>query len=101
MDTSVQNVQVTTEIQREVVERPFIRLPVAVVGNAKAKSQPAEVDVRLVCPTEIVRALRPEQIVPRVTVRSASPTGSESLPIEISVDKCEAHITPKTVVVRW
>lgn len=101
MDTSVQSVQVSTEIHREVVERAFIKLPVAVVGNAKAKSQPAEVDVRLVCPTEIVRALRPEQLVPHVTVRATTPSGSESAPVDLSVDKCEAHITPKTVVVRW
>ena len=53
------------------------------------------------CPTDIVRALRPEQIVPHVTLRSTAPSGSESLPVEIEVDKCEAHITPKTVVVRW
>jgi YbbR domain-containing protein len=101
MDTSAQSVQVTTEIHREVVERSFVKLPVAVVGTAKAKSQPAEVDVRFVCPTEIVRALRPEQIVPHVTVHSTAPSGSESLPVEVSVDRCDAHITPATVVVRW
>jgi YbbR domain-containing protein len=101
MDTSVQSVQVAAEIAREVVERPFQKVAIAVVGNPKAKSQPAEVDVRLVCPTDIVRALRPEQIVPHVTVRSTAASGSESLPVEIEVDKCEAHITPKTVVVRW
>lgn len=101
MDTSTQSVQVATEIHREVVERPFVKLPIAVVGMAKAKTQPGEVDVRLVCPTEIVRALRPEQIVPHVNVRSNAPSGSESLPVEVVVDKCEAHITPKTVVVRW
>ncbi|MBK6695215.1 MAG: YbbR-like domain-containing protein [Myxococcales bacterium] len=101
MDTSSQSVQVTTEIAREVVERSFVKLPVAVVGNPKAKVQPAEVDVRLVCPTDIVRALRPEQIVPHVTLRPTTPNGSESLPIEVSVDKCEPHITPRTVVVRW
>lgn len=101
METSAQSVSVTTEIHRELVERAFQKLPVAVVGNPKAKSQPVEVDVRLVCPTEIVRALRPEQIVPHVTVRSTAPSGSESAPVEVDVDKCEAHITPRTVVVRW
>ena len=70
-------------------------------GQPKAKTQPAEVDVRLTCPPEIVRALRPEQVVPQVEVTSKDPSGSESLPVEVSVDKCEAHVTPATVIVKW
>ena len=89
------------EIGREVVERPFTRVVVAVLGHAGAKSQPAEVDVRLACPPEIVRALRPEQIVPRVQVASTLEHGSDVLPIELSVDQCEIHTTPPSVIVRW
>ncbi len=98
-DTS--NVLVTTEITREEVERPFPKLAVVVVGQPKAKTQPAEVDVRLVCPPEILRALRPEQVVPRVEERSTAATGSESLPVIVEVDKCEAHVMPAAVIVRW
>jgi YbbR domain-containing protein len=94
-------VKVTTEIMREIVERPFTRLAVAVVGPPKAKTQPAEVDVRLVCPPEILRALRAEQVVPKVEVKSKDASGSVSLPVEVSVDKCEAHVTPGSVIVRW
>ena len=94
-------VKVTTQIMREVVERPFIKLPVIVVGPAKAKTLPAEVDVRLVCPPEVVRALRPEQVVPHVEETLGSPSGSESLPVIVQVDKCEAHVTPSSVIVRW
>ncbi len=98
----VPSVKVALEITREIVERPFTKLAVAVVGPAKGgKTQPAEVDVRLVCPPEVLRALRPEQVVPRVEVRSKEPTGSATLAVEVSVDKCEAHITPSTVVARW
>lgn len=97
----VPSVKVTLEITREIVERPFTRLAVAVVGPPKGKTQPAEVDVRLVCPPEVLRALRPEQVVPRVEVPSHETTGSANLPVIVSVDKCEAHITPNTVVVRW
>ncbi len=97
----VSSVKVTIEITREIVERPFTKLAIAVVGPAKGKTQPAEVDVRLVCPPEVLRALRPEQVVPRVEVKSHEPTGSATLPVEVSVDKCEAHITPSMVVVRW
>jgi len=94
-------VKVTTLVMREVVERPFIKLPVIVVGPPKAKTLPAEVDVRLVCPPEVVRALRPEQLVPHVDEKSTTPSGSESLPVIVQVDKCEAHITPSSVIVRW
>jgi hypothetical protein len=95
------SVTVTTEVTREMVERPFIKLPVVVVGQGKAKTLPAEVDVRLVCPPEILRALRPEQVVPRVEEPSTEKTGSEALPVIVQVDRCEVHVTPATVVVRW
>jgi hypothetical protein len=95
------SVTVTTEITREMVERPFIKLPVIVVGQPKAKTLPAEVDVRLVCPPEILRALRPEQVVPRVDEKTTAPSGSESAPVIVQVDQCEAHVTPSTVIVRW
>jgi hypothetical protein len=95
------SVTVTAEITREMVERPFIKLPVAVVGQTKAKTLPAEVDVRLVCPPEILRALRPEQVVPRVAESSTDKSGSEALPVTVQVDGCEVHVTPSTVVVRW
>ncbi len=100
-DPGTQSVVVTTEITREVVERPFVKIPLAVVGHPKAKAQPTEVDVRLVCPPEILRALRSEQVVPRVTVKSTAASGSESLPVEVAVDGCEAHVTPSSVIVRW
>jgi len=101
VDSATQSVLITTEITREVVERPFVKLAVAVVGVPKGKTQPQEVDVRLLCPPEILRALRPEQVVPKTTVKSTAPSGSESLPVEVAVDGCEAHSTPSTVVVRW
>ncbi|WP_394843054.1 YbbR-like domain-containing protein [Pendulispora brunnea] len=100
-DLATQSVLVTAEITREVVERPFVKIPVAVVGQAKGKSQPNEVDVRLVCPPEILRALRPEQVVPKATVHSTAASGSESVAIEVGVEGCEAHTTPSSVVVRW
>ena len=96
-----QSVIVTAEITREVAERVFQKLPVAVVGQPKGKAQPAEVDVRLVCPPEIVRSLRPEQIVPQVEVTSKEPSGSMSLPVAVRMDKCDAYITPREVVARW
>jgi len=88
-------------VGREVAERPFTRVPVAVLGRSPAKVQPAEIDVRLSCPPEIVRALRPEQIVPRVQVSSGADHGSDVLPVQLVIDQCEVHLTPQSVIVRW
>ena len=67
-----------------------------------ARTNPAEVDVRLTCPPEILRALRPEQVVPQVEVLSKEPTGVLAhVPVEVSVDKCNALITPDKVIVKW
>jgi hypothetical protein len=95
------SVKVSAEIARELVERPFPKLPVVVVGQPKARTYPAEVDVRLTCPPEILRALRPEQVVPQAEVKSKDPSGSVSLPVAVSFDKCNALVTPATVVVKW
>lgn len=95
------SVIVTADITREVSERVFQKIPVAVVGQPKGKTQPPEVDVRLVCPPEIVRNLRQEQLVPTVEVTSKDPAGSESLPVQVHMDKCDAYITPREVVARW
>ena len=97
----VPNVTASVEIGREVAERPFQKVPVAVLGHQNAKAQPAEVDVRLACPPEVVRALRPEQIVPRVQVAAGTDHGSDALPVQLSIDQCQVHITPPTVIVRW
>lgn len=94
-------VVVTAEITREVAERVFQKLPVAIVGIPKGKSTPPDVDVRLVCPPDIVRSLRPEQIVPQVEVTSKDPAGSASLPVRVRIDKCDAYVIPKEVVVHW
>jgi YbbR domain-containing protein len=94
-------VVVTSEITREVAERVFQKLPVIITGIPKGKSTPAEVDVRLVCPPDIVRSLRPEQIVPQVEVTSKDPSGSASLPVQVRIDKCDAYTIPREVVARW
>ncbi len=92
---------VTAEIAREVAEASFKKLEVAVVGPPKGKTIPAQVDVRLVCPPDIVRSLRPEQIVPQVEVTSKEPSGSISYPVTVRIDKCDAYPQPREVVVKW
>jgi YbbR domain-containing protein len=97
----VPSVTVTVDIAREMTERPFTKIPVAVVGPGKAKTQPAEVDVRLTCPPDLARALRTEQIVPRVEVETKDEHGIAHAPVLFNVDGCEAVVTPKSVIVRW
>jgi YbbR domain-containing protein len=97
----VPSVAASVEIAREESERPFTRVPIALLGHTGAKAQPAEVDVRLSCPPEVVRALRPEQIVPRVQVASSADHGTEALPVALSIDQCDVHMTPPNVIVRW
>ncbi len=94
-------VAATVEIGREVVERPFTKIPVAVLGHVGGKAQPTDVDVRMSCPPEVVRALRPEQVVPRVQVMSTADHGTDAFPVELSIDQCDVHVTPPTVIVRW
>ena len=96
-----QSVSATVDVGREVAERLFPRMPLEVVGRAGARAHPADVDVRLTCPPEVVRALRAEQIVPRVQVTSAAEHGSDALSVLLSVDQCDAHVIPSSVVVRW
>jgi hypothetical protein len=96
-----QSVSATVDIGREVAERPFTRVPLEVLGRPGAKAHPAEVDVRLACPPEVVRALRPEQILPRVQVSGSAEHGSDALPVLLTIDQCEVHVTPPNVVVRW
>jgi len=95
------SVIVTAEFTREVSERLFPKIPVVIVGPAKGKTTPAEVDVRIVCPPDIVRSLRPEQIVPQAEVTSKEPAGSQTANVNVRLDKCEAYTTPREVVARW
>jgi hypothetical protein len=89
------------DVAREVVERSFTRVGVVVIGRANAKAQPAEVDVRVSCPPEVVLALRPELVVPRVQVTSTADHGSDAIPVLLSIDQCTVHVTPPSVIVRW
>ena len=61
--------------------------------------------IRVEGPPEIVRALRPEQIVPTVDLHSnglngATP-GSAKLPVTVELEGCRASAQPLVVVVRW
>jgi hypothetical protein len=97
--------KVTVVVNRKLVEKIFSKVQVFVIGSARATVHPAKVDVRVVGPPELITALRPEQIIPRVDVKEAgvdlAVPNSLALPVIFDLDGCEAFITPKTVVVKW
>ena len=66
---------------------------------------PAEVDVRVVGMPSLVGALRPEQLVPLVDLKSAGLDGQRSgaapVPVTVSLEGCTVHVLPSTVVVKW
>lgn len=96
-----QSTQVTVEVIRELSERTFPKLAVAVVGSVRARTQPAEVDVKLRCPPDTARLLRAEQVVPRVRASGTGEHGSELLPVELGLEGCEATMTPSVVITKW
>ena len=96
---------VKVELAREELQRLFVKVPVQVVGTSRATVLPAEVDVRIEGPPEIVRALRAEQIIPTLDLRPAgvnvSVAGSAKLPVSVELEHCRTTILPQLVVVRW
>jgi len=96
---------VKVEIAREELQRLFVKVPIQIVGATRGTVMPPEVDVRVDGPPEIVRALRQDQIVPTVDVRSGPnvppPTSPARLPVSAQVENCRVTLQPKIVVVRW
>lgn len=95
------SVQAVADIAREIGERLFPKLKVQIVGQARAKTTPGEVDVHLECPPELLRALRAEYILPRVKIDSQATQGSMMSRVLVDVPHCDASVTPPEVIVRW
>ncbi len=99
------NATVTVEISRKLLERVFRNVPVHVVGAPRAVAIPAHVDVRVVGPPDVVKPLRPEQIVPRIDLKelgaNLAQPNSMALPLTFEIDSAKTYITPSTVIVKW
>ncbi len=98
--------QVVVTIARRVTEVKFPNRPVEAIGISGAYTIPRLVDVTLVGPPEVVRSLRPEQIVPRAQLpeeKLAHPEkhGSVAVPVVVDIAQAEVEIQPPTVTVRW
>ncbi len=101
VESGIVGVGVRAEIVPEMTERLFVRVPVSVVSTVKARPQPQEVDIRVRCPPSIEKHLRVEQILPKVTLRPTTPTGTESLSVDVNLPECETAVVPQQVIVRW
>jgi YbbR-like protein len=105
VEFETQTVTVTVEVAREELQRIFVKVPVQLVGIPRGVLTPAEVDVKVEGPPELVRALRPEQVVPTVDLRAAgvplTSPGSARLPVVIGLEGCRAAAQPQMVVIRW
>jgi hypothetical protein len=98
--------QVAVSIARRVSEVKFPNRPIEVIGISGSYTIPRVVDITLVGAPEVVRALRPEQVVPRVQIpdeKGAHPEkhGSVAVPVTVDVAHAEVEIQPPTVTVRW
>jgi YbbR domain-containing protein len=105
VDIDSPTVQVKVEIAREQLQRAFVKVPVQIVGASHGTVMPQYVDVQVEGPPDVVRALRPDQVVPTVDVGASGatppPTSPARLPVSADVERCKVTVQPKMVVVRW
>ena len=101
-----QAASVSVTVARRVSEVRFENRPVEVVGMPGGIATPRTVDVVVAGPPEIVRALRPEQIVPvadltKVEGLDLTKHGSSTIKVTLSLSHAEAELQPPTVSVKW
>jgi YbbR domain-containing protein len=99
---------VTVTVARRVVEAKFQNRPVEVIGLSSATLMPRTVDVTVVGPPEIVRALRAEQIAPQADLTKAlgvdlktQKHGSAAVKVTVDLAHADAEVQPPSVTVRW
>ncbi|HKY35510.1 MAG TPA: CdaR family protein [Polyangiaceae bacterium] len=101
-----QAANVAVAVARRVSEVRFENRPVEVVGMPGGIATPRTVDVVVAGPPEIVRALRPEQIVPvadltKVEGLDLTKHGSRTIKVTLSLSHAEAELQPPSVSVKW
>jgi YbbR domain-containing protein len=103
-----QNATVTVPIARRVSEAKFEKRPVEVIGMGNGIVTPRTVDVTVLGPPEVVRALRPEQVVPRADLTRVpgldlknQKHGSATIKVFVDLAHAEAEVQPPSVNVKW
>jgi YbbR domain-containing protein len=99
---------VAVSIARRVSEARFENRPVEVAGVPGGVAVPRTVDVLVTGPPEVVRSLRPDQIVPVADLSKVEGLdlkelkhGSASVKVTLSLSHAEAELQPPTVNVKW
>jgi hypothetical protein len=97
VEFETQIVTVKVEVAREEMQRIFVKVPVQLVGVPRGVMSPSEVDVKVEGPPELVRELRPEQVVPTIDLRTSGLTltspGSARLPVVVGLEGCRDRAT--------
>jgi YbbR domain-containing protein len=103
-----QAASVAVTVARRVSEVRFENRPVEVVGVPGGIATPRTVDVVVAGPPEIVRALRPDQIVPVADLTKVEGLdlkelkhGSASVKVSLPLSHAEAELQPPVVNVKW
>ncbi|HEY2405340.1 MAG TPA: hypothetical protein VGI10_05030, partial [Polyangiaceae bacterium] len=89
-----------------VSEARFENRAVEVIGVPGATAAPHSVDVTVVGPPEVVRSLRPDQVVPRADLTQLQNVdlkkhGSALVTINVALGHAEAELQPPAVTVKW
>jgi hypothetical protein len=100
---------VVVEVKRRESEKLFSDLEVQVIGPPGARVLPQKVDVTVIGPPDVVRALKAEQIVPRVDLVAEqkwspadSGSGSVSLPITVTLSGLlTTEVQPPEATIKW
>jgi YbbR domain-containing protein len=97
---------VSVVIARRLSEARFENRPVEVVGVVGATVVPRTVDVTVLGPPEIVRALKADQVVPRADLNAIPELnltrhGTAVVKLSVELVRAEAEIQPPSVNVRW
>ncbi|HVY44641.1 MAG TPA: CdaR family protein [Minicystis sp.] len=103
---SVDTVNATVEIARELRTRQFTNLKVEVVGLPHAKVKPPTVEVDVVGTAEDINGILPEAIVPHVDPKDGitgdlPKTGSAMLDVQVDVPHVKTEVKPDKVLVTW
>ncbi len=103
-----QAAQVSVSVTRRVSEVRFENRPIEIVGVVGGSVAPRTVDVVVAGPPEIVRALRPDQIVPVADLTKVEGLdlkelkhGSASVKVTLPLSHAEAELQPPVVNVKW
>jgi hypothetical protein len=102
------SVSVEVSVTRRLSEMRFENRPVEIVGVPGAMSTPRSVDITVFGPPEVVRALKPDLVVPRADLNKVPGLdlkdrrhGSAVVKLSVELNHAEAEVQPPSVNVRW